>query len=217
MTSSSPVSLMHVVGLVASSDRADAPAPVSFKLGSGGVAWITGPSGKGKTTILRALARLTESSRGEAFLEARSWKEVPVLQWRKRVGYLHQKPVLFRGTVLENFKKAFSLRCRSSERLDLELARRLLVRLLLPDDILDRDAHLLSVGEGARVALVRSILVNPQVLLIDEMTAALDSQSRDEVVSLLKEWLSSAARGIVGVSHDDNVKQVLPGQQVPLD
>jgi putative ABC transport system ATP-binding protein len=208
---------MNVVGLVASSVRADAPAPLSFRLESGGMTWITGPSGKGKTTVLKALARLTESSQGEVFLEGHSWNDVPPIQWRKRVVYLHQNAVLFRGTVLENFKKAFSLRCRSSERLDLEWARDLLEKLLLPDDVFERDSHLLSVGEGARVALVRSLLVNPQVLLIDEITAALDSESRGEVVSLLKQWLSSAQRGIVGVSHDDNVKQILTGQEIPLD
>lgn len=217
MTSDFPDSLMNVVGLVASSVKGDAPAPLSFRLDPGGVVWITGPSGKGKTTVLRGLARLAESSQGQVFLDGHSWNDVPPIQWRKKVVYIHQKAVLFRGTVLENFKKAFSLRCRSSERLDMELVRGLAARLLLPDDVLDRDAHLLSVGEGARVALVRSLLVNPQVLLIDEITAALDSESRGEVLSLLKEWLASQRRGIVGVSHDDNVKQVLNGQEIRLD
>ena len=67
------------------------------------------------------------------------------------------------------------------------------------------------------MALVRSLLVNPEVLLIDEITAALDSESRGEVVSLLNEWLASRRRGIVGVSHDDNVKQALNGREIHLD
>ena len=104
MTSDSLGSLMNVVGLLASSVKGDAPAPLSFRLNPGGVVWITGPSGKGKTTVLRTLARLSEWSQGEVFLDGHSWKDVPPIQWRKKVVYIHQKAVLFRGTVLENFK-----------------------------------------------------------------------------------------------------------------
>lgn len=212
-------SLLSVEGLalLQSSNSGPRPRSISFHADPGCVVWINGPSGVGKTSILRTLARLNESSQGEVFLDGVSWRSIRPGQWRKQVIYTHQKPVLFRGTVLENFKKAFSLRCRSSERLDLELAQALLSRLLLGKNVLNQDANLLSVGEGARVALVRSILVNPRILLIDEITSALDSGSRDEVLSLLKEWVAAQRRAIVGVSHEDRVKQELAGQEILLD
>ncbi|MBI5248918.1 MAG: ATP-binding cassette domain-containing protein [Desulfomonile tiedjei] len=216
MTSDSGDCLLSVRGLTLPPSARSGSAPILFQLGPSGTVWITGSSGIGKTTILRTLARLNESSGVEVFLDGVSWARIPSMQWRKRVVYLHQKPVLFRGTVLENLEKAFSFRCRSSERLDLKSVQALLSRLLLDSDVLSEDARLLSVGEGARVALVRSLAVNPQILLLDEITAALDPRTRDEVVSLLKEWLLSGRRGIVGVSHDDYVKQVLTGREIFL-
>jgi len=189
---------------------------ISFQLDPGNVVWIKGPSGIGKTTLLRILARLTASIRGEVFLNGISWKDISAVEWRKQVVYLHQKPVMFGGTVLDNLKKAFLLRCRVSEKLDLRLAGELVSRLLLDEHTLDKDARVISVGEGARVALIRSLLTNPCILLIDEVTSALDPVSRERVVFLLKEWFSAGTRGIIGVSHDEQLTGLLPGKEISL-
>ncbi|AFM25158.1 ABC transporter ATP-binding protein [Desulfomonile tiedjei] len=189
----------------------------TFVLNQGKTVWISGPSGKGKSTLLRTIARLAEPAGGDMFLQGISWQNIAALSWRMRIVYIQQKPVLFRGTVCENLRKAFSFRCRSSAVFDEKTAQSLLSRLLLPSDIMDRDAISLSVGEGARVTLVRALLVDPEILLIDEITAALDRESRDEVISLIQEWLLADGRGVVAVSHDDRLKELLPGTEIVLE
>jgi putative ABC transport system ATP-binding protein len=191
---------------------------ISFSLEAGSVVWIGGVSGSGKTSLLRTLARLQAPVSGEMRLEGKSWKLVPPEKWRTRVLYAHQKPVMFQASVASNLNMPFSLHCRHGNRLDLEKARIMLAELQIANlrDILDRDALTLSVGESARVALVRCLLVNPAVLLLDEITASLDADSRDAALGLLKRWVASQPRAIVGVSHDEHVKQMLPGPEILL-
>ncbi len=191
---------------------------ISFSLEVGSVVWIGGISGSGKTSLLRTLARLQPPAGGEMLLEGESWKAIPPAKWRQRVLYVNQKPVMFQGSVASNLSIPFTLHCRHGSRPNLVEARDMLSELLIanPHEILEREALTLSVGESSRVALVRSILVNPAIILLDEVTASLDADSKDAALSLLKRWLASEQRAIVGVSHDERVKQVLPGVEKPL-
>jgi putative ABC transport system ATP-binding protein len=191
---------------------------ISFSLEAGSVVWIGGVSGSGKTSLLRTLARLQAPISGEMRLEGKPWKLIPPEEWRMKVLYAHQKPVMFQGSVASNLNIPFDLHLRHGRRLDLDEARRMLSELQIanPHEILGRDALTLSVGESSRVALVRSLLVNPTVLLLDEITASLDADSRDAALTLLKRWVCSQSRAIVGASHDEHVKQALPGPEVLL-
>lgn len=168
-----------------------------------GMLSIQGPSGTGKTTLLRILARLNEPISGEVFLKERSWQAIDPIAWRRKVHYFAQKPVVFDGTVKENILKPFELSAVKEEALpNMSLVDQLMERMLLPKTFLERDARQLSGGETARVALIRALLIQPQVIMLDEPLASLDSKTAEAVSLTLADWcLSKEDRGIIMVSH----------------
>jgi len=176
---------------------------VSANLPAGGALAVCGPSGAGKSTLLRVLARLRECSAGEVRLAGIGWRDFPAVFWRRQVHYLAQRPALFDGTVLENLKKPFELAAVKKElSFDATAVNAGMERLLLPAALLAQDARTLSGGEAARVALLRALLLNPAVLLLDEPTAALDEKAREAVMEVVGEWLQGEhPRGVVMVSH----------------
>lgn len=190
--------------------------PISLNLCDRDVMWVKGPSGAGKTTFLRTVARLIPFLEGDLLLEGVSWTSIPAVEWRTRVTYFHQKPVVFTGTVLSNLQRPFALKSRQRQSLDLELAADLAAQLLLPANILSRDALTLSVGEASRVALIRGLLTGPQVLLLDEPTAALDPHAREALAETLRRWIAAGGRGIIAIAHDKEFMEMLPGHEMLL-
>ncbi len=175
----------------------------SASLVAGGVLAIKAPSGAGKTTMLRTLARLHPHLSGEAWLSGRSWRTFPPSLWRRRVILVGQEPARFHGTLGENLERPFRLGAVKREVVfNPAQARALLEASGLSPDLFDQDARLLSGGEAARMALVRALLLQPDVVLLDEPTASLDHGAAEAVCRLLAAWLSEGPpRAAVLVSH----------------
>lgn len=176
---------------------------VSANLNSGQVLIIRGPSGAGKSTLLRVLARLQPCADGEVFLQGRNWSQIPGTVWRSKVHYLAQKPVLFDGTVADNLVRPFEIRVNSKKKFDPHLAKKKMQELLLADDLWEQDARTLSGGEAARLALIRALLTDPEIIMLDEPTAALDERSRDAFYAVLSRWLAGRDKAAILISHNN--------------
>jgi ABC-type iron transport system FetAB ATPase subunit len=175
---------------------------VSFRLAPGEVLQVAGPSGCGKTTLLRVLCRLAPAEGGALLLSGVPTSGIAPWDWRRRVAYCAQRPVMLPGTVRENLEAAFASR-RAASRLDLVEVRRLLAALELSADdaLLGREARVLSGGEAARLALCRAVLTRPAVLLADEPAAALGEGRAERMVALLRDWTREGGALIVVAHH----------------
>lgn len=165
---------------------------------------VTGPSGSGKTLLLRALALLDPLEGGEI-----RWRGRPVLRdrvpaFRRQAIYAHQRPALAGQTVEEVLGQPLLLRAYRDRRFQRDRVVELLERLGRDEDFLSKSPRDLSGGESQIVALVRALQLDPAVLLLDEPTAALDSQTIQAAESLLETWLAESpdSRAVVWVSHD---------------
>jgi len=169
--------------------QAGALPPLTFKVAAGECLAIEGPSGAGKTRLLRAIADL-DPAQGQVFLSGAERLEMPAPQWRRLVRYCAAEPAWWSDTPRDAFTGA------TASRID-----RLLHSLGLESAVLDRTVASVSTGERQRLALARALLDEPQVLLLDEPTAALDPQSTALAEELIR-YQMLAGRCAILVSHD---------------
>lgn len=165
----------------------------------GEVLGLVGPSGAGKSTLLRMLGFLESSSSGQLYFNDRlcdgDW---PPLAERRKVTMLFQDPHLLRRTVYDNVEYGLKLRGNKNGR---ELVNEMIRKLGL-SDLSAAKARTLSGGEAQRVALARSLVLEPEVLLLDEPTSNLDPYN----INLIEEMISRVNREqemtIVIVTHN---------------
>lgn len=175
---------------------------ISFSARSGEVTAIVGPSGGGKSSLLRLINRLSDPTSGKVFLEGVDISRLDPLLLRRRVAMVPQKPFMFEGTVLSNLQRPFLYRheplpgAESAEVLhSLELAR-------LKPELTDRDSRTLSLGEQQRVSLARALITSPGVLLLDEPTSALDRPTADLLAAAVHDICRSQRLAVIMVTHD---------------
>jgi putative ABC transport system ATP-binding protein len=180
--------------------RSEHAGPFELILGMGACAAITGPSGSGKSLFLRMIADL-DPNEGEVWLNGRERATMPAPEWRRQVSYVSAESGWWADTVIEHF--------RGSPRDELEI---LSARLGLRDELMDAPVAQLSTGEKQRLALMRAMLPNPPVLLLDEPTGPLDEDSVARVETLLQERMASGI-SILMVTHDPNQAQRLGSER----
>jgi ABC-type iron transport system FetAB ATPase subunit len=160
--------------------------PVDLEVGAGECVAVTGPSGAGKTLLLRAIADL-DPHEGRVSLDGVDCVSVAAPRWRRRVGLLRAESRWWRDAVGEHF-------CRAE--------RGQLARLGFDEAVLRAPVARLSSGERQRLALLRLLANRPQALLLDEPTAHLDASAAASTEALLRDYRTETGAAVVWVTHD---------------
>ena len=170
-------------------DRITAAIPAA------GITVIAGPSGAGKTTLLRLCNRLEIPDEGTVSYRGQPLDELDPLRLRRRVGMVFQRPTPFPGTVADNLAVARPDAGTGELGTALE-------RVALDPGLLGQEARTLSGGELQRMCLARTLVTQPETLLLDEPTSALDAQPK-QVFEAAARHLAAQGITIIWVTHDD--------------
>jgi len=177
-------------------------AGISFEARQGETTVIVGPSGSGKSSLIRLINRLEDPSSGRILIGGEDITKIDPLALRRRVGMVQQKAFMFEGTVLHNLQRPFLYRNAPLPQAGSEEVARALALSRLPPELLERDARTLSGGEQQRVCVARVLIGRPQVLLLDEPTSALDRPTSDRLASIFRDICRSEQLAVVMVTHD---------------
>jgi len=175
---------------------------VSLAVRAGERLGIEGPTGAGKTVLLRALALLDPVESGTVRHRGEPVADRDVPRFRSRVAYVHQSPALLEGTVEETLRSPFELAVYRDRSFDRGRVLELLSAFGRGTSFLTKQRDDLSGGERQVAALVRLLQLAPEVVLLDEPTAALDPETTARVEDLLVRWVDGGERAAVWVSHD---------------
>ena len=160
-----------------------------------GITVVSGPSGAGKTTLLRLCNRLEIPDAGRVSYRGQPLDELDPLVLRRRVGMVFQRPTPFPGSVADNLAVARPEASAGEMSTALE-------RVALDPGLLNQEARTLSGGELQRMCLARTLVTEPETLLLDEPTSALDEQPK-LVFENTARALAALGITLVWVTHDD--------------
>lgn len=187
----------------------------SFSVGE--LTALIGPSGSGKSSLLRLLNRLDEPASGSIQLDGQDIRALPPPVLRQRVAMMLQKAYMFDGTVLDNLQRPFTYRKLPLPGPDDPEVVRCLSLARLNPDYLQREARTLSGGEQQRVNLARALITHPRVLLLDEPTSALDRPTTDSLGQTLQEICRTEQMAIIMVTHDLRLARRISDQTIYLE
>jgi UDP-glucose/iron transport system ATP-binding protein len=168
---------------------------VTASIPAAGITVVAGPSGVGKTTLLRLCNRLEIPDSGVVSYRGQPLDERDPLMLRRRVGMVFQRPTPFPGSIADNLAVAHPH--ASTEELSTALRR-----VALAPGLLGQDARTLSGGELQRMCLARTLVTQPETLLLDEPTSALDAAPKHVFEHTARD-LAAQGITIIWVTHDD--------------
>lgn len=184
---------------------------INFQVNPGEIVLLTGPSGSGKTTLLTLIGALRHFKEGKLVVLScplHDGKKPDMIQVRRKIGFIFQQHNLLPFlTARQNVRLMFELHHEISNTEANEKTEAILRRVGLGDR-LDYYPERLSGGQKQRVAVARALVTNPRLVLADEPTAALDSQSGRDVVDLLQGLARDSGCPILMVTHDNRVLDI---------
>ncbi|MBE7348797.1 betaine/proline/choline family ABC transporter ATP-binding protein [Staphylococcus epidermidis] len=175
---------------------------MTIDIESGDFIAFIGTSGSGKTTALRMINRMIESTEGEITIDGKNIKNLNPVELRRSIGYVIQQIGLMpHMTVKENIVLVPKLLKWSQEKKD-EKARELIRLVDLPEEYLDRYPSELSGGQQQRIGVVRALAAEQDIILMDEPFGALDPITRDTLQDLVKKLQQQLGKTFIFVTHD---------------
>lgn len=173
--------------------------PVSLQVTQGDYVLLAGPSGSGKSTLLKILASLITPTSGQILFRNSDITTLKAGSYRQQVSYCFQTPQLFGQSVYDNLALPWQIRRQKPQREKLVAA---LESVNISPNMLDKPVEQLSGGEKQRVGLLRNLQFMPDVLLLDEVTSALDDENRLAVLALINRIVAEEKVAVVRISHD---------------
>lgn len=178
--------------------------PINLELKQNETISISGESGAGKSLLLRAIADLIPHQ-GECYLKEQNAKDIVANEWRKQVTYFAAESQWWFDTIGEHFEKTLSSKIEEY-----------LKTIGFSLDVLNWDVMRCSTGERQRLAIIRFLVNEPAVLLLDEPTANLDAENTSQVEAIFKQYQQQSQCSIIWVSHNSEQKNRVSQRQFEI-
>ncbi|MBW7572040.1 ABC transporter ATP-binding protein [Caproiciproducens faecalis] len=196
-----------------SNDEKSILKDISISIEPGDYVSVMGPSGSGKSTLLKLCCHLISPTGGRILFNGDDLMQQDPIEVRKKISYCFQTPTLFGETVEDNISFSYAIR---KQNVDRERVHSLFSRFNMSQDYLGHKIQGLSGGEKQRIALIRTLLFMPDVLLLDEVTSALDADNT-LIVEKAIEALNGEGVTILWVTHNPEQGRKYAGKLLTIE
>ena len=200
MNETKMTNLIEIKDLKVQRNQRDALHVASLDIPRGETLAIVGPNGSGKSTLLLTLAHLLKPASGDVKYGGKSLREWNDLEYRRKIAFVFQDPLLMDMSVEENV--ALGLKFRGTDKSESQARAEKWMKSMGVDSLSKRRAGQLSGGEAQRVSLARAFVLDPELLLMDEPFSAVDPQTRAQLLQDLSTLLSHDHRTTIIVTHN---------------
>lgn len=192
--------MIQIRDLLIQRNGRDALRVDSLDVARGETLAVVGPNGAGKSTLLLALAHLLRPLRGEIRFEGKLLTDWDELEYRRKLAFVFQDPLLMDMSVEDNIGLGLKFRGMAMEEIRPRVMR--WMKSMGVDNLAKRRAGQLSGGEAQRVSLARAFVLDPELLLMDEPFSAVDPQTRSQLLEDLSSLLAQDHRTTIIVTHN---------------
>lgn len=192
--------LLEIEHLTYEADHRTILKDINFKVDKGDTIAIIGPSGSGKSTLLKQLNHLIEPTSGTLYLNGKPYYDYTPENIRMKVSYLMQQSEMIGTTIEDNLKFPSEAR---NQAFDKDKALNLLEKVGLGNYDLSAEIEHMSGGEKQRITIARQLMFEPEVLLLDESTSALDTHNKERVEEIIFKMAEEGIT-ILWITHSDD-------------